>query len=697
MATIASLVVQIGADTADLKRNVEKMDSTLSGIGSVATTLGKTLAGAFTIGAITSFVTDLVESASHIADLAAKTGVSTDAIQRWEYAVKLSGGTIDQVSKSVLFMSKTLATGGDSAVAALNKAGLSFKDIKGMAPEQAFDEITEAIRGIKDPMEQAQVTMALFGKTGVEMLPAIRDGMKEVGDQATIMSSDTIEAFDMLGDAWTTTSQWFKAQAAEWVTKPFREWKDLIDAIKQDLSGLPAIAAGIETPDLFKNPESTIGATGKALEDMLKASQDVNKETEESVRKADAYQTKIQALADTFTGKDLQGKVNDLAAAIKLAGGESKIGEFQFAALAKQAAELRDNGAKLTPVLHDMAMGFDILQFNAKLVQLNAQPISKTIGDIGKATIAAKPDIIAFNDKLSDMIALAQASGGPASLTSIRELGTAIKELPAPPISEWHAFKENAKTVLEGVEYDVATSVVSLIGHWSHWKEKSKEIWESIKTGISQVLTDLLFEFENRFIRGLIAQITGAQGGFSGAFSGLFSTGITTGSTVAAPSAGVGGATAGSAWASGFSAVAGPLVGAYIGWKLASAFANWIGGGGAPKGSQQEAWQTPGYGYAGNPNNPWFDPGNPDNPTAGDGGMLNMDPSGGMITPFAEGGIVTRPTRALIGEAGPEAVIPLSRLGGGGSGTVILEVEGRTLAELIVPFVPGVVRRYRLA
>jgi hypothetical protein len=31
--------------------------------------------------------------------------------------------------------------------------------------------------------------------------------------------------------------------------------------------------------------------------------------------------------------------------------------------------------------------------------------------------------------------------------------------------------------------------------------------------------------------------------------------------------------------------------------------------------------------------------------------------------PFAEGGIVTRPTRAIVGEAGPEAVIPLNKMG----------------------------------
>lgn len=44
---------------------------------------------------------------------------------------------------------------------------------------------------------------------------------------------------------------------------------------------------------------------------------------------------------------------------------------------------------------------------------------------------------------------------------------------------------------------------------------------------------------------------------------------------------------------------------------------------------------------------------------------------------LAEGGIVTRPTHALIGEAGPEAVIPLGRAGGiGGAQTVNVYVSG---------------------
>ena len=38
-----------------------------------------------------------------------------------------------------------------------------------------------------------------------------------------------------------------------------------------------------------------------------------------------------------------------------------------------------------------------------------------------------------------------------------------------------------------------------------------------------------------------------------------------------------------------------------------------------------------------------------------------------MVPHFATGGIVTGPTMALVGEAGPEAIIPLSAFAGGGS------------------------------
>jgi cell wall-associated NlpC family hydrolase len=47
----------------------------------------------------------------------------------------------------------------------------------------------------------------------------------------------------------------------------------------------------------------------------------------------------------------------------------------------------------------------------------------------------------------------------------------------------------------------------------------------------------------------------------------------------------------------------------------------------------------------------------------------------GRLTALAEGGVVRRPTLALIGEAGPEAVVPLGRGGIGGSGSIELHLH----------------------
>jgi hypothetical protein len=54
-----------------------------------------------------------------------------------------------------------------------------------------------------------------------------------------------------------------------------------------------------------------------------------------------------------------------------------------------------------------------------------------------------------------------------------------------------------------------------------------------------------------------------------------------------------------------------------------------------------------------------------------DGGNGGANPAGLDYKAMATGGIVTSPTMALIGEAGPEAVIPLDKMGGMGNGVTI--------------------------
>ena len=65
----------------------------------------------------------------------------------------------------------------------------------------------------------------------------------------------------------------------------------------------------------------------------------------------------------------------------------------------------------------------------------------------------------------------------------------------------------------------------------------------------------------------------------------------------------------------------------------------------------------------------------------GDDWEVGMDLSSWSITPLAKGGIVNKPTLSLIGEDGPEAVIPLTQrnnpggVGAGGGGTYNITVN----------------------
>lgn len=60
---------------------------------------------------------------------------------------------------------------------------------------------------------------------------------------------------------------------------------------------------------------------------------------------------------------------------------------------------------------------------------------------------------------------------------------------------------------------------------------------------------------------------------------------------------------------------------------------------------------------------------------------------------LAEGGIVDQATLAIVGEAGPEAVVPLDRMKNmGGNQTIVVELDGRRIAETTVRHAPGVLR-----
>jgi hypothetical protein len=135
------------------------------GIQSVYSTFSNFAQGAFTA----------VESTSN---LSRELGISYEQLTQLQLAAGLAGVSTETLAKAFTKAQVTIskaAGGGKEAVQALSSIGLSAADFQGLSSSEQFTLIANAINGITDPAQRAAAAVAIFGKSGADLLPAFRE------------------------------------------------------------------------------------------------------------------------------------------------------------------------------------------------------------------------------------------------------------------------------------------------------------------------------------------------------------------------------------------------------------------------------------------------------------------------------------------------------------------------------------------
>jgi len=201
--SIASLIVNIGADTVDLKKGIAEVNKSLGSFESSIGKVGKMLAGAFTVTAIIGAGKKVIDFASQMTDLAAKTGISTTGLQKLNLAFQESGIAIGQVTKASTELGAKLI-GDKSAIKLIEQLGLSVDALRRMKPEDQFMAVADAVGQIQNKGEQLYASKTLFGKGGTEILGGLTGHLKETTDEferlGMIMDEQTVQAADDFGD-----------------------------------------------------------------------------------------------------------------------------------------------------------------------------------------------------------------------------------------------------------------------------------------------------------------------------------------------------------------------------------------------------------------------------------------------------------------------------------------------------------------
>lgn len=200
---------QAGREAADkAKALAEALDKTDKSSSALMGSIGK-LAAAFSIsglidkavGSIVSWGKEAIASAGALSDMSAKTGLSVESLQRFEFAGKQAGVSVEDFTDAAFKLGVKLSTGSSSTRAAVEHLGLSFQQLKTLSPDEQFDKIVAALERMEDPQERNRLGIELFGKSFATIAPAVAAGYSEMARSAEVSSKEQIKAIDDASDA----------------------------------------------------------------------------------------------------------------------------------------------------------------------------------------------------------------------------------------------------------------------------------------------------------------------------------------------------------------------------------------------------------------------------------------------------------------------------------------------------------------
>ncbi len=151
------------------------------------------------------------DAGSLLADAAARTGASVEALSELGFAAEQSGTDFVTLEGSLRKMQKLLAEaagGSKSANETLSELGLTVAQLVNLQPDQQIELFAERIKRIENPAKRTAIALELFGKSGAQLLPLLNTGavgIRALREQARklglTMSTADAQAAEEFGDA----------------------------------------------------------------------------------------------------------------------------------------------------------------------------------------------------------------------------------------------------------------------------------------------------------------------------------------------------------------------------------------------------------------------------------------------------------------------------------------------------------------
>lgn len=288
MADIGTAYVKIEPTAKGISGAIEKefggagatgASSFNKGFGSVIGGVGKTLGGIAVKGgaAVAAITTKFVSASGEVASygdniqkMSQKVGMSTEAYQKWDYVMKISGTEMSNMTTGLKTLTNKLddaKNGSESAQETFNRLGLSYEDLASMSREDVFAATITAFQGIEDSADRAALANDLFGRSGQELAPLFNTTaeetqrlMEEVENLGGVMSDKAVQDSAAFKDQLTALQTSFQGLSRNMMAEFLPNLTTVMGGLTEIFSGNSDKGIGMITEGISSLSQNILSA-----------------------------------------------------------------------------------------------------------------------------------------------------------------------------------------------------------------------------------------------------------------------------------------------------------------------------------------------------------------------------------------------------------------------------------------------------
>jgi hypothetical protein len=198
-----SIMATIGANATTFFSTMRGVEGHVKRFGAgIKQHMGGKLAGFFSMANLEQSAGAMLELGGRVQDISNRLGISTDAVQQWDYALKQNGSSIEAALPffQKLSQAREKALSGDQgAVDDFKQLGVSMDQLKTGRVEDIAETIAKTFQ-TGDPQKLFASLVSVGGKAAGSMAAAFRDGLPDALKEASVVPPEDIAALDEASD-----------------------------------------------------------------------------------------------------------------------------------------------------------------------------------------------------------------------------------------------------------------------------------------------------------------------------------------------------------------------------------------------------------------------------------------------------------------------------------------------------------------